>query len=236
MSIGSFCTQSCCSSADCPRTTVCFGTGGGGNYCVAPSWIGRNGDLGTGVGGAACQGEGDCFSGLCVNSMCADTCCSTAQESSACASGTVCRFAAFPGAGFDTHETAWCGAAIGTTAGGSPCVGDGTCQSGKCDITRCEAVCRSSADCTGGMECSYGLAPTTLPSNSDIVAGCVTSTGTAANGTTCSSNADCQSAFCDGFGHCTDVCVTDADCKAGMHCVPDAVKVQGNYSVLCCES
>ncbi len=93
----SICTQPCCTSADCPGGTVCFGTGGGGNYCIAPHWIGRSGEMGEGPGGTSCTGDSDCRSGLCSMSTCADTCCSTAQEASECASSTVCRFAAFPG-------------------------------------------------------------------------------------------------------------------------------------------
>ncbi len=234
----SFCTQPCCTSTDCPGNTVCFGTGGGGDYCVAPNWIGRAVEQALAPGGTACTANGDCRSGLCntSNNQCADTCCSSAQPGQ-CANGTVCRYAAFPGTSFDTHETAWCGAAIGTSAGGSVCAVDATCQSGKCaNFTRCEAVCRSTTDCGNGQACSYGLGPTTLPANKDIVAGCVNVTGNVANGGSCTSNADCQSAFCDGSGKCTDVCVTDNDCKGGLHCRPVVVQVQGSYSVLCCES
>ena len=239
--VGAFCTLSCCTSADCPASMVCFGTGGGGDYCVMPAWIGRGTTVGSGEGGAACEGDGDCRSGLCVTNQCADTCCSMTQESAECVSGTVCRFAAFPGESFDTHETAWCGAPIGSSTGVQPCAVDGSCQSGKCGVSlRCEAACRTSADCSGGYACSYGLAPTTLPANHDIVAGCVPVTGTTPNGSgsanSCTSNSDCLSAFCDDTGHCTNVCVSDADCTAGMHCVPVDVQVEGNYSVLCCKS
>ncbi len=234
--IGSFCTQACCSSADCPPSTVCFGTGGGGSYCVSPGWIGRQTELGGGVGGATCSGDGACRSGLCVNGTCADTCCSNSPQSVTCATGTVCRYSTFPGKTFDTHETAWCGAAIGNSAAGAPCAVDATCQSGKCGLTRCEAVCRTSTDCSGtGQQCSYGLAPTTLPSNTDIVAGCMSGAGVSANGIACMANGDCQSDFCDGNRLCTDVCATDADCKGGLHCRPVIVNVQGNYSVLGCE-
>jgi hypothetical protein len=231
-----FCTQPCCTSADCPGNTVCFGTGGGGSYCVLPVWIGRSSQLGEGEGGSTCSTNSDCRSGLCSMNMCADTCCSTAQAASECASGTECRFAAFPGNDFDTHETAWCGPGVGNAAGGAICAVDTACQSGKCgSFGRCEAVCRNTADCGGGgLACSYGAAPT-LPANKDIVAGCVTVTGMTANGGTCTGNTDCQSAFCDGT-QCTDACVTDADCKSGLHCRPVHVQVQGSYSVLGCES
>jgi hypothetical protein len=232
--VGSFCTQPCCTSADCPASTVCFGTGGGGNYCVMPSWIGRGTRQGAAIGGVSCMADGDCRSGLCSMGACADTCCSSAQQS--CASGSVCQFAAFPGKSFDTHETAWCGSGIGGGAAGSPCALDSSCQSGKCSFSRCEAVCRSSADCVEvGLACTYAVAPTTVPSNPDIVLDCVTVTGTVANGSPCTASTDCLSAFCDG-DHCTDVCVTNADCKPGLHCVPETVMVQGSYSVLCCES
>jgi hypothetical protein len=170
-----FCTQPCCTSGDCPGNTVCFGTGGGGNYCVAPQWIGRAADQGTALGGATCANSSECRSGLCTNNQCADTCCSSAEQSSQCASPTVCRYAAFPGSSFDTHVTAWCGTQAGTGAGGTSCGAlDSACQSGKCTLTRCEAVCRSSTDCSSGQQCSYGAAPATLPTNKDIIAGCMT--------------------------------------------------------------
>jgi hypothetical protein len=183
-----------------------------------------------------CASNSECRSGVCSGSACADTCCSTAQESSECAGSTVCRFADFPGSDFDTHETAWCGAPIGAAASGTVCTLDTTCQSGKCaSFSHCEAACRSSTDCSGGLECSYGAGPTTVPANKDIVAGCMSSAGLTANGDSCMSNTECQSAFCDG-SQCTDVCVTDADCKSGLHCRPVIVQVQGSYAVLACES
>jgi hypothetical protein len=237
----SFCTQPCCTSTDCPGTTVCFGTGGGGNYCVNPSWIGRTGAPASGaMGGAMCTSNGQCRSGVCdmTSGQCADTCCSTTNQGSECAAGTICRYAAFPGNSFDTHQTAWCGPQIGSSAAGATCVVDASCQSGKCATTftpHCEAVCRSSTDCvTAGQACSYGLGPT-LPANKDIVAGCVSVTGNVANGGGCTTNSDCLSAFCDNLGKCRDVCATEGDCKGGLHCKPVVVMVQGSYSVLACE-
>jgi hypothetical protein len=229
-----FCTQPCCSSADCPGTTVCFGTGVGGSYCVAPGLLGRSGALGEGTGGSTCQTGQDCRSGLCANGACADTCCSSQQPSNACAIGSVCRFAPFPGSGFDVHDTPWCGPPVGTVVNNNPCaVGlDGTCQSGKCGTGRCEAVCRSTADCPTGQSCSYGLAPNAK----DIIAGCTSTSGAGADGVACSINADCQSNFCDGT-HCIDVCFSDADCKSPWHCAPQQVTVQfggGSYSILSC--
>jgi hypothetical protein len=232
--IVSVCTQPCCTSSDCPDGAVCFGTGGGGNYCVPPKWIGRTSGVGGSQGGAACSGGADCKSGLCNMGTCADTCCSTAQQGSECAAGTFCRFAQFPGNSFDTHVIAWCGPTIGTMASGTSCAVDISCQSGKCNAARCQAVCRSSSDCGSGFACSYGLAPT-LPTNKDIIDGCMQPTGNIPPGANCSSNSDCTSAFCDGM-HCTNTCATDSDCKTGMRCRPVLVQVQGLYSVLACES
>ena len=232
----SICTKPCCTSFDCTPDTVCFGAGTGGNYCVLPKWIGRTVGLGLGRGGATCSSGAECRSGLCNMGTCADTCCSTAQQTMECATGTVCRYAAFPGNGFDTHETAWCSPSPGGAAAGATCGFDTACQSGKCAAARCMAPCRTSTDCTTGLACSYGLAPTTIPANKDIIEGCVTATGPTPDGGNCTANSDCQSAFCDGTMHCTDACVTDADCKTGLHCRLANVMVQGTYTVLACES
>jgi hypothetical protein len=227
-----FCTQPCCSSADCPGTTVCFGSGAGGSYCVAPALLGRNDPLGEGIGGSTCQSNTDCRSGLCASGTCADTCCSAAPQTSKCAIGSICRFAAFPGNGFDTHDTPGCGAPVGASLNQAPCALDATCQSGKCGTGRCEPPCRSTADCPTGQSCSYGLGPNA----NDIIAGCTAVSGAGADGTACTLNADCQSNFCDGT-HCLDVCFADSDCKSPWHCAPQQVKVQfggGSYSILSC--
>ncbi len=236
------CTKPCCSSADCPGATVCFGTGAGGNYCVPAARLGRSATLGEGLGGATCSANSDCRSGLCSAGACADTCCSS-QQTGVCAAGSVCRFATFPGAGFDTHQTAWCGSAIGTVPAGGVCGGlnaDMQCASGKCgSLGRCESVCRSSTDCAAGQACTYSLGPSfTTNTDTDIVAGCGASAGgPGGDGASCNSNADCVSAFCDGT-QCTDVCFSDADCtKAGWRCRPEQVKTQFSnayYSILSC--
>jgi hypothetical protein len=232
-----FCTAPCCTSSDCPTGSVCFGTGSGGNYCVAGTLLGRTNDLGTGKGGAVCNTNFDCRSGLCTSAkVCADTCCSTSGQASECASPSICRFAAFPGANsFDTHITASCGAAIGTTPAGSPCGLDALCQSGKCvGFMRCEPACRSTADCLANQACMYGLAPAV--GTKDIIAGCVSSNGTGQQGASCTVDGDCQSQLCDG-SHCSDICYADSDCKAGWHCRPSLVMESfggGSYSILSC--
>ena len=233
----SFCTQPCCTSADCPPHTVCFATGGGGNYCVSPKWIGRSGGLGTGLGGATCTGDADCRSGLCNMTARAPTrAARPRRRATECASGTVCRFAAFPGSGFDTHETAWCGASIGNVGRRRHLRRRQHLPEREVRASRqCEAVCRNSSDCGGGLACSYGAARRRCRRTKTSSPVASPPRGTRRTAATAPRNADCQSAFCDG-AHCTDVCVTDADCKSGMHCRPVVVQVQGSYSVLACES
>jgi hypothetical protein len=219
----SFCTQSCCSSADCGPSTVCFGTGAGGNYCVDPAWLSRSSTLGTLAGGATCAGNADCRSGLCASGACVDTCCSTAQVSAACVSGATCNLGTFPGLGsFDTHRTGFCNASV-AACGLSPC-----------------AACRTSSDCSViDQVCSYSAAAV---GSTDIVATCEpVTTGAGAQGAACTSGSACASGYCDTVsspsGQCSDVCFTDADCKAGWGCRTELVSIEtggGNYYVLRC--
>jgi hypothetical protein len=213
----SFCTQPCCSSSDCPAAGVCFATGAGGSYCVLPGWIDRSSPVGSAVGGAACTSNDDCRSGLCASQTCADTCCSVNQGSTECTNGAVCRIAAFPGIGFDTHQSPSCGAAVGCISG-FPC-----------------GPCRNTADCSPGHGCEYTAASL---GSKDIVSTCVTTGGLAGEGAACANNAGCASGICDpNSNECTDVCFANADCtKSGWTCRPEVVQVQsgGSYSVLYC--
>jgi hypothetical protein len=218
---GNFCSQPCCTSADCPAASVCFASGRGGNYCVLPEWLGRTTALGKAIGGAACQSNGDCRSGLCASMMCADPCCSATGSAGECATGTTCRFGAFPGVSFDTHAAALCGPS-------------GTCGTG----FQCDKPCRNTAECGANQACYY--LPATLPS-SDISAACTAANGSGAQGSRCTSDFQCASNFCDTTGsvtmECSDVCFSNADCKVdGWYCRPESIMVTsgGTYSVLVC--
>jgi hypothetical protein len=245
----SFCTQPCCTSADCSASTVCFAAGTGGNYCVPPEWIGRVAGLGQGIGGATCKVGSDCRSGLCTSASsgtCADPCCSTPRavagdagatdKGSQCATGAVCRFSTFPGNTNDTHYAAWCSPpGAGMLAPGSPCAIDGVCASDRCGVGfGCEAICRSTNDCANGFACSYSAGPF---ANKDIAAGCMPAMGTLAEGSTCKNNGDCETNFCDS-GKCSDVCFSDSDCIKGWHCRPVKISLSnGGYEdILSCGS
>lgn len=200
-----FCTQPCCTSADCPSGTVCFGTGAGGSYCVKPSWVSRATPSGSKTGGSQCGGDAECRSGLCDSSFCQDTCCSTFQASSECGGGDVCRIGGFPGRTFDTHWTAHCGAKPGSGGDGANCFNNSDCTSDFCS-GGCVWQCRNSGDCTGGTGnyCAYAL----NPQNSAVLPICSQTSG-------------------------KPVCFTNDDCKVnpGNVCRPEIAMVQGGGSV-----
>jgi len=251
----SFCTQPCCSSSDCGDGTVCLAAGSAtgtsmnstvGNYCVDPALLSRVTTLGTAIGGAACQTGRDCRSGLCgSNGFCADTCCSTGQSSTEC-SGSLCRFGTFPGASsFDNGYTSWCGSG-GSSPNGATCTRPSDCQSELCtsgggNFSTCNDACLNTPDCGGqGMSCTYvSVTSSGSGATTEVVAACVTGAGTKAEGSTCTSDGECESQFCDASGVCTDVCFTDAGCtKSGWHCRPEQVQLPtgGSYTVLLCGS
>jgi hypothetical protein len=243
-----FCTQPCCTSADCPTSpvaTVCYATGQGGNYCVDPAWIGRTSGLGTGTGGATCSLGRDCRSGLCTGNSCVDTCCSTAASSTECAGADVCTFGNFPGANsIDKNFSAYCGQG-GTGTGGSTCFMSSDCQSYLCAATgggmsnHCLDACRSGSDCTGGYYCNYVLPPNQTGTPMPTVGACLTTQGSLDLGQSCNPSNDMCKGFCDPSSMmCTDVCFGDMDCSGvtGWRCRDETIAVQGggSYSVLCC--
>jgi hypothetical protein len=225
-----FCTRPCCTSADCDPGTVCFASGQGGNYCVSPAWLSRS-PPGTAIGGAACNANGQCRSGLCAGGTCADTCCSFADSAQECANGAQCTFAAFPGSGFDTHFAGRCGPAPPATAYdfGVSCLSGSDCKGGLCasdgTTAACTNPCRSPAECPAGAACLFGQ------QGSDVYLACFPSSGTGGQGAPCGTNAQCIGNWCNAEGSCSNPCVTDAECIAGWHCSPQS---DGSYQVLAC--
>ena len=239
-----FCTQGCCTSADCDANTVCFATGQGGSYCVNPTWLTRGSAVGAGQGGATCATGRDCRSALCDTGAgkCLDTCCSSIGASSACTGGETCQFSAFPGAAaFDKAYSAFCAPPPGTHGDGTTCNGNSDCQANLCATAggpgnTCHGACRGASDCGSGESCAYVLPPGQVTSPMPIVASCFASTGTLTQGTTCNPANDMCQGFCDpNTMTCTGVCFANADCASGR-CRPETVAVSGggSYSVLCC--
>jgi hypothetical protein len=238
----SFCTASCCTSADCDAHTVCLGAGTGVNYCLRPEWLGRSAVLGSSLGGATCKADSDCRSGLCAMGTCLDVCCSTAQSAAECANGSTCQFSTFAGrSAIDSVYVPSCGAP-GPGVGGTntTCKTAADCRSALCTPDgRCHDACRNTADCGDpALECGYFFPKL---SASQVVSACETPFGTSAHGaegSACTGNSSCQSGFCDATSQqCTDVCYADSDCTApGWRCRLDVTLMFGSneYTVFAC--
>jgi len=238
--VGNFCTKECCASSDCPSGTVCYASGEGGQYCVDPTWLGRQKPAAppTLQGGSSCSTGSQCNSGLCVNGACADTCCSYA--SSSCASPNAsCIFGAFPGKqGIDTHFAPHCAALPGNTQTGNPCSSNSQCQGGLCyDFggslgADCTQPCRTSPECGSGSVCAWDV------QGSDVYAACFPLGMYGNFGASCSNDNQCASLVCN-TTNCTGPCFSDGDCSAvpNWRCTPSIVidfMTAGMYSVLSC--
>ena len=241
------CTKPCCSSLDCAPTTVCFGAGTGGNYCIKPSVLGRQVPITRNAAGASCTLDTDCASARCNAGTCADTCCSAAAG--VCPTGSQCALTAFPGlVAFDKHYTFVCSPSNARGADGDNCQRASDCRSAVCASTctlcneSCHAPCHNTADCPAGEVCG-DVKLTAQTSTNDVGLLCASAsgqTGSKAIGVACTNDFDCKTGSCDTkLAACTDVCLADSDCAgapAGWRCRPTTVAIlgQGSYSVSRC--
>ena len=232
-----FCSQPCCTSANCDPGTVCFAGGAGGNYCVDPKWLSRSTTLGGSIGGTTCTGNADCRSGLCSGGKCADTCCSFANSGAECASGTQCSFGAFPGKSPDIHFAAFCGPPGGAQTAGTDCSVSSQCAGGLCYTNTmgnpyfCVAPCSTSAECGGNFGCQLDT------QEGDIYAACFNGAGQLAQGSACTNGfMQCLGGLCSAAGVCTNICFSDSVCNAGSRCQPmyDNGYPAGDPTVLAC--
>jgi hypothetical protein len=219
-----FCTQPCCTSADCSEGSVCFASGQGGNYCVDPTWLGRSTPASSAIGGASCTANGDCRSGLCIpgssGKVCADTCCSFAKSGAECASGSQCAFGFFQGgASSDTHFGALCGPPGGASTAGSPCSVSSECAGGFCyspaqGQSFCVQPCAAPDECGSGYACQLDI------NGTDLYVACFNFSGGAAQGSQCDNFESCLGGLCDD-GLCSNPCFSDAVCTSGWRCKPE---------------
>ncbi len=229
---GPICTQSCCTSADCPSAFICFNGGTGGGYCVPALKAQRTPPASGGkTPGTSCLGPSECRSGLCTNGKCVDTCC----LGSDCAAGTVCAVGSLA-APSPAHDEWVCIPPVGTRNNGTQCTDNNLCKVNNCvhhnhpttcpNCPVCTPSCCSSADCASwatiaapsGGTCAYGS------SGTDNLKWCYpVDTNRAPLGTTCASAFDCQSSYCDPeLRKCAAVCCKDSDCGIGQVCKPSA--------------
>ncbi len=220
---GSMCSRTCCKSSDCPAGSVCYGSGGPGNFCVPAAMI-RSDRPGSGGPGAPCSSNSDCRSAVCAGIFCQDTCCSDSD----CGIGTFCALSPTP---VDNHYSFICLPNVSGSGPGSTCSNNSSCNSDVC-VGECRPHCCGESSCSG---LNFGACEVVgISMTNDSVLICTyfgnTPTGTGF-GTSCTTNTDCQSRMCNTTSHtCTTPCCLDSDCMPGQVCRPD----QGSPPYLLC--
>lgn len=218
----SICTKSCCTSADCPASYVCFGPGTGGNYCISAT-LAQRGAVGDGTPGAACAGDTDCRSGVCdTTSHCLDTCCSAND----CAAGTTCRVKTINTKATENWVCAVPEDGSSLDTGASCSSTTKTCKDDNCSgfPQKCRPSCCSSKECSdtgsGFGVCAYGQFLQTSAYAKwcfDAVDG---GTGLPL-GAACGGDTDCASRICDhDHSICAAICCQDSDCANNQVCRP----------------
>jgi hypothetical protein len=212
---GSVCTQTCCTSADCPGGFVCYGAGTGGSYCVAASALSRPSVPNGAAAGAACSAPSDCRSGSCSGGYCEDTCCAGSQ----CASPTTCALTA----GVDQHASFVCVVHAGA-ADRASCASPSTCASGVCSYQTCRPHCCGipSAMTAGYHSCALDVTGSDAYAYADYPSSDPTG---GAFGASCTTDDQCKSRACNtATSTCSDLCCVDSDCAGygGSYvCRPD---------------
>jgi hypothetical protein len=260
------CVEPCCASSECDTddggsgVQICFATGAGGNYCLPPSLLGDRSAIGMGLGGSACMDDAgpQCRSGLCASGICADTCCSNRSTALECTGGSLCRFAQFPGTGFDKHETATCALpTAGRVNNGNNCGANAECRSNLCsggdggvmsgDMPTCREPCRNASDCASSSRTPPSCGYLDIPMSTDIVSACMPTNrgaGDAGGGSPCQVSTDCARGYCAPTGNGRSACVAtcfierpggSGDCLPTERCRPQPLQVgTAIYSVLAC--
>jgi hypothetical protein len=217
------CTQTCCTSGDCPSGFVCFSGGTGGSYCVDEAKAGRTPPTTGGKpAGEACTGSTECRSGLCSNDVCLDTCCLQSD----CAAGTFCAVENVTIKGGAAHDIWVCSPrSVSLKNAGTACTGNPQCKNDNCigAPAVCNPPCCTAADCEAadpsfaGYTCAYGFT-----TGSDQLKWCfATDSGRAPLNASCAQNLDCQSNYCDpSLKKCLLICCTDDNCGPNEVCRP----------------
>jgi len=226
------CTQTCCTSTDCPSGFVCFNGATGGAYCVVAAKAQRS-VPGAKSPGQTCTLGTECRSGFCDKpdggrARCLDTCC----KPNDCTAGTVCRIqqVAIPAPGHFVWACAMPESGATLDAGPSPnpnCSSNSQCKTDACigsTVSRyCRPPCCSKTSCEqqgfSPSHCVYGTTGT------DFFKFCQFAAASGSpNATTCDNDSQCASDFCDPeLKKCAEICCIDSDCAANQACRPSAV-------------
>ncbi len=231
---------------DCPANYACVdwdtGTLDGLRMCYHKDQVGQ-GSMGypfTTAPGQACDGTNP-YNNTCQTSICTayNDCAMTCLGNGDCQSGNVCY--AYPDqyagyvhecwpsdtstylmAGEACSDNSQCdsGVCLGQCASGDPCGSDNDCYDGQGCYGACVDHCRTINDCPGDSSCNFwpmyisgGYGGWTPVCSGRIYA------GTKGLGSSCSSDAECDSEWCI-EGKCTTPCGTSNDCWSGTYCTP----------------
>lgn len=218
---------SCGDPPDLPCQSYCSGCCTADGTCISAAGQTNASCGSSGAACAACESGTTCVSGFCSDGTGPDCgasgqdCC---DDGIACSRGLSCEDG--------TCVAPACGdEGIGCCAG-NVCNGDLSCQDGLCRAEECGASgqqCCPGAVCDGGITCAAGI--------------CGGSGGTAAVGTACTSNGECQLNQCrtDGSGwpdgYCTGDCASNAACPGDSLCVGNPFNLGlGNMCVDACDT
>ncbi len=184
--------------------------------------------------GASCADHNGCQTSVCYSDT--HTCARACLANRDCNAGEVCYSlidedgaamgydlcfdsdtSAYKAAGVACAQNWECdsGLCVGTCANGSPCNGSADCGGQACTGT-CRDHCRSNSDCPSSQSCNPWATVIATP-KSGWVATCMPKffTGTQADGTSCTEDANCASDWCIG-GICTTPCAIKADCTGAL--------------------
>lgn len=246
----SMCSRGCSTHADCASEHVCASgycqrddTGAvcsGSAGCLLGLCAGDP-SMGTGRCTRPCASASDCPAGYgCSDAGGVFVCVNIEQPCSSCGTGlclasgagctTTCRSPSDCPATFAGLAYACTGGVcepsalvVGADPIGATCRfsgPDNLCRSGACINDAGRDICSQRCTETGGCGPGFGCGPID-DGMGGIVLVCQRG-GAGALGSSCSANAECDSALCAGTpGFCTRLCTSDGFCPTGYRCVPN---------------
>jgi len=202
------CFRTCKTDTDCGQGYTCFNTGSV-SVCKAVAGGGSTGGEGAdGSGiGKQCKDGRDCGDLICMggtSKICTKTC--NLNSSEDCPENHVCLKTSTSSNGF-----CWPKDKSGAPKPfGSSCSDSSGCLSGYCVGGYCSDTCATDSECPIGFKkCSDSGDGTKVCT--------IFGEGKKAFGSTCSTDGDCQSAYCT-EGLCVEICDANINCPSGYTC------------------
>jgi hypothetical protein len=216
--------------------SACSGSGKVGDTCSASKDCASNVCVTEGFPGGVCTTDcttNGCPSGTCTAyggyEVCLRDCSVTADCGRAdyqCFQGTCrpnCAIDDDCGPGFICPDGT-CQEKPGTPIGGD-CVVNEDCASQVCLNKKCVQACDRDSVCPSAQTCYINPVGQTKPlPTTQLLPICIAKRGTAAPGTACTADKDCDRGSCS-LGLCTEMCTTNSDCRSGTTCAVNVALV-----------